>query len=365
MYNTISAITQKALRVLKEEGWRSLYEKTIRKIKLHSLSKSPPRITSLSTVDETMHDHNDVAQRWLQDNRNNFNNPFYILFKHLLSLNKQIEHVPPISCGDYEDYFRKQYIVNNFPFEINFQPAIKTEPIIEFINEFDYTYLRKMIHSVYLSLIRFLVSLRGSINLLDFGTGPTCGLYGENYRFLFEQEKINIDSVRFVGIDAFHKPAGSIFHKSKYLKSDILSFDTLEKFDLITGHHVLEHCYNWEDVFRHMSTILKPEGYLYLSFPRFGGFYDTAYRLMATSDHCANFDITLLQSYSKKVGLEMCLRDIYIDPNFRFNWICNLYPNLVDRETADCFYNLCISIDSKLLLGYHHYGHYVIFKKLE
>ncbi len=369
MDNTALFFVKKALRIIREEGWKSLYEKTKRKIKLYSLGKSLSQIKSflnqvkLFESGETMPYPIDMAEKWLHDNRNNFNNPFYILLKYLLSLNEQLRDVIPVSCDDYKNYFKKRCFIYNFPFEINFKSVNKREDRIKFINEFDHAYLGKMIRSVFIQLIHFLVQQRGSINLLDFGSGQTCGMYGENGRFLFEEGNVNISGINFFGIDEIHKPSGAIFEKTKYLKCNILSFYSEEKFDLITGHHVLEHCFNWDDIISHVSTLLKQDGYLYLSFPRFGGFYDTAYRLMSPLDHRANFDMGMLKSFSASVGLEMCLSDIYVDPNNRFDWICNLYPELVNKEMAICFYDLCVNIDLKLLLGYHHYGHYVIFRK--
>ncbi|OHE55829.1 MAG: hypothetical protein A2Z47_11850 [Thermodesulfovibrio sp. RBG_19FT_COMBO_42_12] len=362
MVNSISSLARRALRVLHEEGWKTLYKKTKRKIKPYVTHEFTEGIKVLESG-VTMHYPDDVAEKWLRDNRNNFSNAFYILLKYLASLNKQLKDIAPVSCDDYVDYFRERYFINNFPFEITSDPVNEKENIIEFINKFDYAYLDKMICSVFISLIRFLVNLEGNINLLDFGSGQTCGMYGENGRFLFKEGNVNIDAVKFFAIDDIHEPHDSIFRSSTYLKCNILSFHTEKKFDIITGHHVLEHCHNWEDVVRHVSKLLKHGGYLYLSFPRFGGFYDTVYRLMSPLDHCANFDLNVLKSFSESIGLEMCLSDIYVDPNNRFDWIYSLHPKLTNKKIAAHFYDLCVNIDSKLLLGYHDYGHYVVFRK--
>jgi SAM-dependent methyltransferase len=363
MLNSILSLRQKALRIIKEEGWRSLYRKAIRKINLYRRGQPSMLKTTLFNPGDIMYYSNDTAGKWLEDNRNNFSNPFYILLNYLLILNKQLGNIAPVSCSDYENSFKEQCAIHNFPFEVGINPVHSKENIIEFIHEYDHAYLGKMINHVFIPLIRFLSDTRSAINLLDFGTGPTCGMYGEGGRFLFDIGKVNINRINFYGIDDLHKPQGAIFEKSTYRQCNILSFSPAEKFDLITGHHVLEHCYNWEDVIAHLSQLLKREGYLYMSFPRLGGFYDTAYRMMSPFDHCANFDIGMLTHFSKTVGLERCLLDVYTDPNGRFKWISNLYPELVNDEMADCFYNLCMNVDSKLLLGYHHYGHYVVFTK--
>jgi SAM-dependent methyltransferase len=192
----------------------------------------------------------------------------------------------------------------------------------------------------------------------------TCGMYGENGRFLFTGKNVDIDAVSFWGIDDMHEPSGSIFKRSEYRRCNILSFEPGEQFDLITGHHVLEHCHDWRSVIAYVSRLLKREGYLYLSFPRFGGFYDTVYRLMSPHDHRSDFDLNTLKNACRETGLEMCLSDIYVDPNGKFDWMCNIYPEFVNKEISDCFYNLCIAIDAKLPLGYHHYGYYVVFRKM-
>jgi len=305
----------------------------------------------------------DMAEKWLRKNRHNYHNPFYLLLNFLLTLHEELECANAISCDDYEHYFQERCFSKHVPFDVPFPSVIKEEDIKRFIKAFDHAYLGRMVQGVFISLIKFLADERKTIRLLDFGSGKTCGMYGENGRFLFETGNVNISDIHFFGIDDLHRPSGSIFERSSYKKCNILSFHPEVKFDLITGHHVLEHCRNWEDVITHVSDLLNQDGYLYMSFPRFGGFYDTAYRLMSPHDHCANFDIDMLKSFSERIGLEMCFSDIYVDPNSRFDWACSLYPDIVDKEIADCFYDLCVHIDSKVLLGYHHYGHYVVFRK--
>jgi SAM-dependent methyltransferase len=364
MGDTLSSLGRKALRVLNEEGWRSLYGKTKRRIGLYRHQKSLGEGRKAFMPGERMDHPDDMAEKWLKNNRDNCSNTFYILLKFVTSLNAQLKDVAHVSCDAYVHYFKERCVANQFPFEIPFGPVGKRENIIEFMNEFDYAYLDKMIRGVFISLIRFLISERGRIDLLDFGTGATCGMYGENGRFLFEQGKVSPEAVHFVGIDDLHDPQGSIFEKAAYHRCNILSFATDRKFDLITGHHVLEHCCNWDEVMAHVSKLLKQKGYFYLSFPRFGGFYDSVYRLMSPFDHCATFDIDMLKNFAKSSGLEMCFSDVYVDPNNRFDWICALYPDLAHKEIADCFYHLCVQIDAKLLLGCHHYGHYVVFRKI-
>ncbi|MDQ7787761.1 MAG: methyltransferase domain-containing protein [Thermodesulfovibrionales bacterium] len=306
--------------------------------------------------------HNSV-RRMILENKEHLHNPFFILIRYLTDLDEQIAGVAPVSCAEYENYFRKNFLPGNFPLAIDPVSVKKQEDIIQFIDSYDRAHLWKMVSHVFIGLIGFLVSRRGKISLLDFGSGHTCGMYGENGRFLFTGKHVDTDAVTFWAIDELHEPSGAIFQKANYLKSNILSFNPGEKFDLITGHHVLEHCCDWQDVIEHVAGLLKEDGYLYLSFPRFGGFYDSVYRLISPHDHCADFSLETLKSTAGKNGLKECLVDVYVDPNGKFDWIPSIYPGLVSKQMSDCFYDLCIAIDSKLLIGYHHYGYYVVFRK--
>jgi len=305
---------------------------------------------------------NNMGKNWLQANKNNFGSPFYNLLNFLLTLHNSIENLEPISCRQYRQYLQVGFL-NEMPFSITLPDVKEEEDIVSFINALDQAYLYQMINGAFVGLIRYLLQQKDNISLLDFGTGASCGLYGgQSGHTLFDS--IDTQHLHFVGIDNVHKPGGSVFNSSTYRKSDILSFTSDRKFDLITGHHVMEHCYNWEAVIKHLHLLLKKGGYAYLSFPRLGGFYDTTYRLMAPKDHCASFDLNSLQKCGETIGLKLCLAGAYLDPNFRFSWMGNLLPKLIDQEIADCFYSLCVSIDAKKLLGLHLYGNYVIFQKI-
>ena len=354
-------IFRQAWRVFRREGWRSLFAKAKKKAALYQLQKTPHR-TTFSMTGGTMNNPNNTVKNWLQDNRNNFGNPFYNLLNFLVAIHEDIDDIEPVSCNQYREYLQTGFL-NEMPFPISLPEVEEEEDIVSFINAFDRAYLHKMIHGVFVGLIGYLTQQKANISLLDFGTGASCGLYGgPSGRALFD--RLDTRHLHFVGIDNVHKPGGSVFNNATYIKSDILSFTSERKFDLITGHHVLEHCYNWETVMAHLHLLLQKGGYAYLSFPRFGGFYDTTYRLMAPLDHCASFDLDTLRNHGENIGLKLCLADVYTDPNFRFNWMCNLLPDLIDQEIADCFYDLCVRIDAKKLLGLHLYGNYVIFQKM-
>ena len=350
---------QKAVRILRDEGWTSLFFKIKKKLILYQMQKNSQNLPIHRGIG--INYPADMAKNWLQNNKNNFGSPFYNLLSFLITMHENLENIDPVSCLHYQKYLQAN-CRNELPFEINLPSVLQEENIIRFINNFDQAYMHKMIHGVFIGLIQFLLQQQ-TMHLLDFGTGTSCGLYSHRYgKDLFNNVEKN--RVHFVGIDDVHKPKGAVFNNAKYIKSKILSFRSNTKFDLITGHHVLEHCFNWEDVMAHLCQLLEKGGYIYLSFPCFGGFYDTTYRLMAPLDHCANFRMKSLKSTAEKLGLKLCFTDIYVDPNFRFNWMCTLYPKLIDSEIANCFYDLCVEIDAKKLLGLHLHGNYVIFQKI-
>jgi hypothetical protein len=355
----MSNLTARSLKVIREQGFAGFLKKATGKLKI-----SVPRPTRdpVAASGELRYPV-DMARRWLSDNRINYSNAVYVMVKHLVFLNEQLQSVRPVACREYRDYFMRQFMLSGFPFEVD-TPAVEERPdIIDYINEYDRAHLSKMIKGVFIGLIRHLIAGRDSIGLLDFGSGQTCGMYGENGRFLFEEGDVDIDSVRFTAIDEVHKPSGAIFPNSSFSRCAVTSFSPEERLDLITGHHVLEHCFNWEDVIVHLSGLLREDGYLYLSFPRCGGFYDTTYRIMSGYDHCACFDLGMLQTVAETTGLQTCLSDVYVDPNTGFDWMFNIFEGLVSREMAACFYDLCVAVDARLLLGYHHYGHYIVFRK--
>src|SRR5208282_5897408 len=104
MINSILSLKLKVLRTIREEGWVSLCRKTLRKINRRikrSGLKQPSPITDGEVV-EVMQSSNDKAKRWLENNRNNYSNPFYMLLKYLLVLTEQLKDVVPVSCADYE-----------------------------------------------------------------------------------------------------------------------------------------------------------------------------------------------------------------------------------------------------------------------
>ena len=87
------------------------------------------QITSFLSRGGITHYPDDMAERWLRDNRNNFSNAFYILLKYSVSLNKQLKGVAPISYNDYVNYFQERYFINNFPFEITFDSINKKKTL--------------------------------------------------------------------------------------------------------------------------------------------------------------------------------------------------------------------------------------------
>jgi len=76
-------IFRQAWRVFRREGWKSLFAKAKKKAALYRLQNIPPEKTTFSTTGGTMDNPNDTVKNWLQDNRNNFGNPFYNLLNFL------------------------------------------------------------------------------------------------------------------------------------------------------------------------------------------------------------------------------------------------------------------------------------------
>lgn len=228
MVNMITSLFRKASRVLKEKGLESLFQKTRKKIKLIliTLQKLPDATADSRVTAKEAQSLQEKTADWLRGNRKSFNNQFYVLLNYLLSFNKQLKSISPVACEDYKNHFKQNGYIGNLPFEITFPDVKEKENIIEFINDFDRIYLDRMIYSVFIRLIRFMVQQREEINLLDFGAGSLCGMYGENGRFLFEAGNINIDSVNFYAIDDIHKPQGS-FLKRLHTKSAIFYLLTL------------------------------------------------------------------------------------------------------------------------------------------
>lgn len=134
-------IFRQAWRVFRLEGRRNLFAKAKKKAALYRLQKTPHRTTFSSTVG-TMDNPNDTVKNWLQDNRNNFGNPFYNLLNFLVAIHDSLDDIELVSCNLYQ------------------------------------AYLHKMIHGVFVGLIGYLTLRKTDISLLDFGTGASYGIYG-------------------------------------------------------------------------------------------------------------------------------------------------------------------------------------------
>jgi SAM-dependent methyltransferase len=303
-----------------------------------------------------------MARDWLRDHRSRFSSPFFTLLNLLAEMHRQCRGLPPVSCRAYREYLRADE-VDELPFTVTAPPVAERDDILAYIADYDAAEFERMVRGTFIGLLRHQLENRERVALLDFGTGPTCGIYNKQFRDVLFVD-LDCDRICFTGIDSVHLPSGAVFRQAEYRRADIVSFAAgKRRFDLITGHHVLEHCYNWEAVMAELAGMLAVGGMLYLSFPRYGGFYDTVYRLLTPLDHCANFDMEALVTTAAAHGLVLQRAAAYVDPRSRFGWLCDLQPELIGRDIADAFYDLCVGIDARKLLGMHMYGHYVVFRK--
>ncbi|MBN2232431.1 MAG: methyltransferase domain-containing protein [Deltaproteobacteria bacterium] len=355
---------QKVRRVFRTDGWPGLFSRARKRYDLYRLQAADRRRSSARGRGRraSAPDAAALAAVWLDDNRSRFDCPFHVLLNFLGELHRQSAALPPVSCRRYRDCLAAG-AVDELPFAVARPPvAERDDDILAYIADYDEAEFRRMVHGTFVGLLRHQLENRETPALLDFGTGPACGMYNERYRDeLFGD--LDLDRVRFTGIDSVHRPAGAGFARAEYRKADIAAFAAERKFDLVTGHHVLEHCYRWEAVVGRIGELLAPGGWVYLSFPRYGGFYDTVYRLLTPLDHCASFDVELLATTAAAHGLVLKRAATYVDPRSRFGWLCEALPKLIERDIADAFYDLCVGIDARRLLGLHLYGHYVVFQK--
>jgi len=165
-----------------------------------------------------------------------------------------------------------------------------------------------------------------------------------------------------VGIDKHVTPKDAVFRHAATVQSDLLEFESTEPFDLVTSHHVLEHCMDWRSVIRKTHRLLRPGGYAYLSYPAFGGFYDVTYRLLTRNDHVATYTNEEILQFAAGEGFDVVLSAPYVDPASRFKWLPVLNET-VSAELQSHFYDLCVYVGARTRVFMHHYGHYLVLRK--
>ena len=102
------------------------------------------------------------------------------------------------------------------------------------------------------------------INILDFGCGAG------NLLKIVEDSDIKC---KICGMDVFTDEASFTKVKKKVPSAKILSikpyenFDFGNQFDVIISNQVFEHIENLNDIYKHLSNILKPSGIMICGFP--------------------------------------------------------------------------------------------------
>lgn len=270
-----------------------------------------------------------------------------------------------MSSADYERMIHGRMRGPGLPFlaSVDLGVVSRELPIESYVNAVDGAVLDHMVHGHLLGLLAHLSKRAHGCSIVDYGTGLECGLYSRQLAPIYENAGIDVRRIRFVGIDKFLKPANSVFPDAKYLKTDLAKFPSDQRFDMISAHHVLEHIREWPTLLASASRVLVPGGYAFLSFPTFGGFYDVVYRLLTKEDHVATFELEEIIDRAADVGLELALAVPYADARMRFFWLPNI-EKAVSTELQSAVYDLCVFLTARTRLLFHHYGHYLIFRRV-
>ncbi len=317
-----------------------------------------------SEGDRSMSNHaDDSLDAWLDRNRSRVGDPFHVLVGMLRHARRDCRDFAPITKGEYDAHFRARTSGSGLPFQSPPPPELPLELSIEqFVNAYDAAHLDRMVRHHLLGLVRHIIGSRGRCDLLDYGTGPTCGLFGAAHRELHAQAGVDTSRVHFVGIDKHLTPKDPVFRHAVTRRVDLLELEVAEPFDLVTSHHVLEHCMDWRAVIRKTHRLLRPGGHAYLSYPTFGGFYDATYRLMTRNDHVATYTNDEILEFAGQEGFDVALSAPYVDPASRFNWLPAV-NEAVSAELQSHFYDQCVHVGLRTRMFMHHYGHYVVLRK--
>jgi len=307
-----------------------------------------------------------ALDHWLAEHEDRFASPFHPLAGFLRRSLRDVQDLPPMSPDEYALYMRSRTLGPGLPFRDEPLPELpRAVPIEHFIDALDRALLDRMVQDHLFGLLRYLSRRPQGCTFLEYGTGPTCGLHGQEHAELYRRAEIDVERITFLGIDKFLLPSGAVFPHSRYLQRDLLRFDPGERFDLVTAHHVLEHVREWRKLIAAAGRVLTRGGYAFLSFPAFGGFYDVLYRLLKREgdvDHVTTYELDDVISAAHESGLDLLLASPYADPRMRFFWLPSVDPT-VTPELQSAVYDACVQIGARTRLFLHHYGHYVVFVK--
>jgi SAM-dependent methyltransferase len=305
----------------------------------------------------------ELVDRWLADHRDRTASPFHPLAGFLRLSARDCANIVPMSCNEYESMLRARTWGPGLPFSDSPIGAIAHDvPVESFMNTLDGALLDRMVHDHLLGLLGHLSRRPGGCAFLDYGTGPACGLHGQEHAGLYPKADIDVRRVRFVGLDKFVLPSRSVFPNASYVQRDLAEFNTKDCFDLISAHHVLEHIRDWKSLLASASKVLLPGGFAFFSFPAFGGLYDVIYRLLTREDHIATYELDDVISSANDEGLELTLAAPYSDPRMRFFWLPSVEPT-VSPELQSAIYDLCVFTAARTRLLLHHYGYYLVFRR--
>ncbi len=313
----------------------------------------------------------DALSLWLEERREAFSHPFHVMAGMLRNVWLDVRESPPMAPGQYVDYFQKKTMEGGLPFPRVPLPEIPSDSAIEaFIGAYDLAHLIRMIRDHLYGLINHVIKVRSTCALLDYGAGAGCGLYGKEQEATLREYDLSIlqhvsdpGRVLFLAIDKFMTPADAVFPASRYQKADIQTFRHPAPFDLITAHHVLEHCFHWRTVIEKVHELLRVGGFFFLSFPTFCCFMDAAYRLMTRADHTATYTHEEILAHAEALGFKTLYSAPYVDPANRWAWLTRLEPEMIDDQLQSRCYDLAVQAGARAGLFFHHYGSYVIFKK--
>jgi len=144
------------------------------------------------------------------------------------------------------------------------------------------------------------VSLQKAESFLDIGCGS-----GERVSFAKET-----GCNRSSGIDKFNFSKTNLSKGIEIINSDILEFSPLEKFQVVSLAHVLEHMENPEEILLYIKkNILADNGHLFIQVPNYGAFerhiFKTKWFCFDAPRHLWHFNNNSLQKFLQKLGYKI------------------------------------------------------------
>jgi 2-polyprenyl-3-methyl-5-hydroxy-6-metoxy-1,4-benzoquinol methylase len=189
-----------------------------------------------------------------------------------------------------------------------------------YLKEYDYSYMNlnnKRVKKINENRLVFLSKYLKKGNLLDIGCGT--GLFLNQAKKHFDVEGLE-----------YSKYACDIaknMFKLKVYNTDIESFDSDKKYDVVTSFHVLEHI-RQPDLYLHdVKKIIKKKGHIYIIVPNINSFsflfFGKYWEWLNPPKHLSYFNMKTLKLLLRKEGYDIV--DIKTqkgdDYNFLFNFL--------------------------------------------